>query len=227
MSKIFITGSADGLGLRSAQALTSRGHQVYLHARNAKRAEDARRACPQAADCFIGDLSSPAETKSLAAQLNEKGPWDAIIHNAAILSGGGGTLFTINVLSPYLLTCLVDPPPKRYVFLSSSMHQGGDASLSNIEQCGYSDSKLHNIMLASWFTRKFGPGVTCNSMDPGWVPTKMGGSGAPDDINAAVDTYVLLAEGKGAAEGQSGKYWYQKRQKNAKRPHWMSRSKIS
>lgn len=96
------------------------------------------------------------------------------------------------------------------------MHQGGDASLSNIEQCGYSDSKLHNIMLASWFAKKFGPGVTCNSMDPGWVPTKMGGSGAPDDINAAVDTYVLLAEGKGAAEGQSGKYWYQKRQKNAK-----------
>ncbi|ETS84686.1 hypothetical protein PFICI_02711 [Pestalotiopsis fici W106-1] len=217
MSKIFITGSADGLGLLSAQALASRGHQVYLHARNAKRAEDARRACPQATDCLIGDLSSPAETKSLAEHLNEKGPFDAIIHNAAIMHGGSrGALFNINTLSPYLLTCLVDPPPKRYVFLSSSMHQGGDASLSNIEQCRYSDSKLHNIMLAFWFSKKFGPAVACNSMDPGWVPTKMGGSGAPDDINAAVDTYVLLAEGNGAAEGQSGKYWYQKREKSCK-----------
>ncbi|KAH8198082.1 hypothetical protein TruAng_007754 [Truncatella angustata] len=102
--------------------------------------------------------------------------------------GEGGELFTINTMAPYLLTCLVDPPPKRYVFLSSGMHQGGDASLRNIERCGYSDSKLHNIMLAFWFSRRFGNKVACNSMDPGWVATKMGGSSAPDDIDAAVDT---------------------------------------
>ncbi|KAI0153714.1 short chain dehydrogenase [Pestalotiopsis sp. NC0098] len=217
MSKIFITGSSDGLGLLSAQALASRGHRVYLHARNAKRADDARRGCPQATGCLVGDLSSASETKSLAQKLNEEGPWDAIIHNAGIMSGGGrSALFNINTMAPYLLTCLVEPPPKRYVFLSSSMHQGGDGSLSNIEQCRYSDSKLHNIMLAFWFAKKFGAGVASNSMDPGWVPTKMGGSGAPDDIDAAVDTYVMLAEGKGAAEGQTGKYWYQKREKSCK-----------
>ncbi|KAK6063420.1 oxidoreductase [Seiridium cupressi] len=217
MSKIFITGSSDGLGLLSAQALASRGHHVYLHARNTKRAEDARRSCPEAADCLIADLSSTSETKSLASQLNEKGPWDAIIHNAGIMRGGGtGALFSVNTMSPYLLTSLVDPPPKRYVFLSSSMHQSGDASLRNIEQCGYSDSKLHNVMLAFWFARRFGGRVASNSMDPGWVATKMGGSGAPDDIGAAVDTYVMLAEGKGTAEGKTAKHWYQKREKSSK-----------
>jgi NAD(P)-dependent dehydrogenase (short-subunit alcohol dehydrogenase family) len=120
MGKIFITGSADGLGLMSAQALAARGHQVYLHARNAKRAADARQGCPQAADCLVADLSSPAEAKALASQLNEKGPWDAIIHNAGIMHArpGSGTLFNVNTVAPYLLTCLVDPPPKRYVFLS-------------------------------------------------------------------------------------------------------------
>lgn len=119
MSKIFITGSSDGLGLLSARTLADRGHKVYLHARNAQRAEDARKACPQATDCLIADLSSTTETESLASQLNEKGPFDAIVHNAGIMTGGGdGALFRINTLSPYLLTSLVDPPPKRYVFLS-------------------------------------------------------------------------------------------------------------
>lgn len=98
----------------------------------------------------------------------------------------------------------------------SSMHQGGDASLKNIDQCGYGDSKLHNIMLALWFAKRFGDRVASNSIDPGWVATKMGGSGAPDDIDAAVDTYVMLAEGKGAAEGQTGKHWYQKRERSFK-----------
>lgn len=96
------------------------------------------------------------------------------------------------------------------------MHQGGDASLRDIEKCGYSDSKLHNIMLALWFARHFGNRAVSNSLDPGWVATKMGGSSAPDDINAAVDTYVMLAEGTGAAEGQSGKHWYQKRERSYK-----------
>ncbi|KAI0130372.1 short chain dehydrogenase [Xylariales sp. AK1849] len=207
MSRIFITGSSDGLGLLSAQALASRGHQVFLHARSPKRAEDARRECPQAAGCLIADLSSTEETKSLASQVNENGPWDAIIHNAGVMRSG--PVFAINTMAPYLLTCLIDPPPKRYVFLSSQMHQSGDASLRNIEQSSYSDSKLHNIMLAFWFARHFGTKVACNSMDPGWVATKMGGAGAPDDIDAAVETYAMLAEGKGAAQGQTGKYWYQ------------------
>jgi NAD(P)-dependent dehydrogenase (short-subunit alcohol dehydrogenase family) len=96
------------------------------------------------------------------------------------------------------------------------MHQGGDASLKNIEQCGYSDTKLHNTMFAFWFAKHFGPNVTCSSLDPGWVPTKMGGPGASDDINAAIDTYVMLAEGAGAAQGQTGKHWYQKRERGAK-----------
>jgi hypothetical protein len=39
----------------------------------------------------------------------------------------------------------------------------------------------------------------------------MGGSSATGDTAAAVDTYVLLAEGTGAAEGVSGKYWFSSR----------------
>ncbi|KAI1106466.1 hypothetical protein F4804DRAFT_300727 [Jackrogersella minutella] len=163
MARIFITGSSDGLGLRSAQALTKRGHDLYLHARNSQRAQDARAACPEAKDVFVADLTSTEETKSLATQLNQTGPWDAIVHNAGLMHGvarakgkeGIPALFAVNTLAPYILSSLVDPPPKRYVFVSSGMHHGGDASLRSIQQATYSDSKLHNVLLAFGFARRF------------------------------------------------------------------------
>ncbi|KAI1210787.1 NAD(P)-binding protein [Annulohypoxylon truncatum] len=220
MARIFITGSSDGLGLRSAQALVKRGHDLYLHARNGQRAQDARAACPEAKDVFVADLTSTEETKSLAAQLNQTGPWDTIMHNAGLMNGvsnlkgkeGLPALFAVNTLAPYILSSLIDPPPKRYVFISSGMHHGGDPSLRNIQQAFYSDTKLHNVLLAFWFARRLRDRwVTSNVLNPGWVPTKMGGRNAPDSISAAIDTYVLLAEGSGAAEGKTGKFWYKSR----------------
>lgn len=217
MSKIFITGSSDGLGSLAAKALTKKGHKVTLHARNAQRAKDAQKLCPEASNVLVADLSSVEATKKLASELNELGPWDAIIHNAGVMHGVSGSkgpeglpvLFATNTLAPYLLTCLVSPPPKRVAFLSSQLHQGGDATLKDIQGASYSDSKLHNTIMAFAFAKKMeGCGTLVNSLDPGWVKTKMGGSGASDDIEAAVETYVLLGEGKGKAEGVTGKHWY-------------------
>jgi NAD(P)-dependent dehydrogenase (short-subunit alcohol dehydrogenase family) len=48
MSRVFISGSSDGLGLMAARLLVDGGHEVTLHARNTARAEDARRSVPQA-----------------------------------------------------------------------------------------------------------------------------------------------------------------------------------
>jgi NAD(P)-dependent dehydrogenase (short-subunit alcohol dehydrogenase family) len=44
MSRVFISGSTTGLGLMAGELLASQNHQVVLHARNAERAEDARRS---------------------------------------------------------------------------------------------------------------------------------------------------------------------------------------
>ena len=46
MSRIFITGSTDGLGLAAARNLIEDGHEVLLHARSRTRADD------------LGDLAS-------------------------------------------------------------------------------------------------------------------------------------------------------------------------
>ena len=56
---------------------------------------------------------------------------------------------------------------------------------------GISDSKLHDVLLAFAVARCW-PDVLSNAMEPGWVATKMGGPGAPDNLDAAHRTQVWL-----------------------------------
>ena len=51
-----------------------------------------------------------------------------------------------------------------------------------------------------------------NAVDPGWVPTKMGGPTASDDLEMGYQTQTWLAVSEAAAARVSGKYWYHRRQ---------------
>lgn len=227
MARIFITGSSDGLGALAAKRLISRGHTVVIHARNPQRAKDASAAVPGAAAVLVADLTSQSETVGMAAEADAKyGPFDAVVHNAGLYTGweqkpgkdGLPSLFCTNVLAPYLLTASMKRP-KRLVFVSSGLHRGGSPRLERegeVLGAGYSDSKLHDVMLANAFARRW-EGTASNSLDPGWVPTKMGGAGATDDIEKAVETYVMLALGEGEAEGKTGSYWHDSREQTPKK----------
>ncbi|KAI9369376.1 hypothetical protein BJX61DRAFT_151267 [Aspergillus egyptiacus] len=219
MARIFITGSSDGIGLAAAKLLTERGHSVVLHARNADRAATTRTAIPAAEAILIGDLSSIAETKDLAAQANaltkEHGrPFDTIIHNAGIGYGatssrtitpdGISAVFAVNTLAPYILTCLMERPTGRMLFMSSDSHYSGDERLRGdvTRSHSYADSKLHDVMLANAFARRWGKlGVDVVSMHPGWVRTKMGGSVAPGGVDRPAEALAEWAVGEGRLAG--------------------------
>jgi NAD(P)-dependent dehydrogenase (short-subunit alcohol dehydrogenase family) len=225
MARILITGSADGRGQMAAQRLVASDHEVVLHARNPDRARQAREAVPGARDLVVGDLSSIAETRAVAEQANALGPFDAVIHNAGVgyresrveTVDGLEHVFAINVLAPYLLTALIHRP-HRLIYLSSGMHRGGDPSLADLQwrqrrwngSQAYSDSKLFDVVLAFAVARRW-PGVRSNALEPGWVPTKMGGPGAPDDMAAAPETQVWLAVSDDPHATVSGCYFYHKR----------------
>ncbi|CAG8389823.1 unnamed protein product [Penicillium salamii] len=205
MSRIFITGSSDGIGLSTAKNLTSQGHTVILHARNPDRAKTTQKALPTAR-ILTADLRSMSETKNLAQEANKHGPFDTIIHNAGIGFGatsskeitadGISAVFAVNTLAPYILTCLMDRPG-RLLFMSSDSHYGGDNSLKGIRtSCSYGDSKLHDMMLANAFARRWG-GVNVVSMHPGWVRTKMGGSMAPGGLREPTRALAEWAVGVG------------------------------
>jgi NAD(P)-dependent dehydrogenase (short-subunit alcohol dehydrogenase family) len=230
MSRIFISGSSTGLGLMAATKLVEQGHQVVLHARNADRAEDARRELPKAEAIVVGDVETIAGAKDIAAQVNMLGHFDAVIHNAAvgyreghrITADGLSHVFAINTLSAYIMTALI-ARPKRLVYLSSGMHHHADANLDDIlwqerswnGSQAYAESKLHDAMLAFAIARRWSD-VLSNSCEPGWVPTKMGGPSAPDDMDQAHLTQAWLAASDDAMAHVTGKYFYHMKRMNPK-----------
>jgi NAD(P)-dependent dehydrogenase (short-subunit alcohol dehydrogenase family) len=216
MAKIFITGSADGLGQLSAKLLIEQGHKVVLHARNAERARDAIKKNPGAESVLTGDLSNIEETKNLAHKVNELGAFDAVIHNAAVYRASANEIFAVNTVAPYILTCLM-LKPKRLIYLTSGMHLQGSSKLdslkSDINRITYSDSKLHVLLLCMAVARKW-PAVYSNAVNPGWVPTKMGGLGAPDDLQKGYATQVWLAVSNDEKAKVSGRYFFHQEEKH-------------
>ena len=210
MARVFITGSADGLGQLAANALIDQGHQVVLHARNEKRGQDAQRKVRGAEGVVTADLTSIDETKQLASKVNDLGKFDAVIHNAGVYNAAAEEIFKVNTLAPYILTCLIQPP-QRLIYLSSDMHLQGRSKLetfqTDISRSTYSDSKLHVLMFCKAVARQW-PQVYANAVDPGWVPTKMGGQGAPDDLQQGHETQVWLAVSEDEKAKVSGHYFY-------------------
>ena len=227
MARVFITGSSDGLGLAAARTLLDEGHEVVLHARSRKRAAVLSDLAPRALGMAIGDLSSRAETRTVADQVNALGRMDAVIHNAGIYlesardstPEGHARTLAVNVLAPYMLTAWIDRP-HRLIYLSSGMHYEGGGSLDDIDWTrrkwnasqAYSESKLYLTAFALAVARRW-PDVSSNAVDPGWVPTKMGGPGATDDLEEGHLTQTWLAVSEDPAAKVSGGYWHHRKRK--------------
>ena len=227
MARIFVTGSADGLGQMAARRMVEDGHRVVLHARDHKRANEALAGVPGAETTIAGDLSSIAECKRIAAEVNALGAFDAVIHNAGVYLQPRRIetvdrlpqVFAVNTLAPYILTSLIRKP-KRLVYLTSGLHRSGDPSLKDLawrerpwnSSSAYADSKLYDVMLAFAVARKW-PDVLSNAVDPGWVPTKMGGPGATDDLDAGAETQVWLAASRDPAAMVSGECFYHRKRR--------------
>ncbi len=225
MARVFITGSSDGLGLMAARLLIEQGHEVVLHGRNDGRSRDALAAAPGAQGVVTGDLSTIAGATTVAAEVNKLSRFNAVIHNAGIgyrqprveTEPGVPSIFAVNVLAPYILTALSERPD-RLVYVSSGMHRGVRPRMDDLlwtkrawsGTSAYAESKLCDVLLAFAVARRW-KDVKSNALEPGWVPTKMGGPSAPDDLQLGCVTQAWLATSEDALAQSTGGYFYHQR----------------
>ncbi|WP_329442378.1 SDR family NAD(P)-dependent oxidoreductase [Streptomyces canus] len=207
MALILVTGAAAGLGRDTASALADDGHDVVVHVRNPARLADAEDT-GRWKGVVTGDLADLDEIRDVARQAGVFGRFDAVIHNAGTMNTRDAG--TVNTVAPYVLTALM-AKPARLVHLSSSMHRSGSTELRGLAagSASYSDSKLWVTTLALAFASRW-EGTTSHAVDPGWVPTRMGGAGAPDDLAEGHRTQVWLATHDDVTPSTGG-YWYHRR----------------
>ncbi|UGB39639.1 hypothetical protein [Frateuria soli] len=105
--------------------------------------------------------------------------------------------------------------PGRLIYLSSGLHRQGEGPLDDIDWTtrrwdpsrAYAESKLYVVALAFFLARRW-PGVISSAVDPGWVRTRMGGPGAPVDIDTGQRTQSWLAASMDPEAQVSGRYWH-------------------
>ena len=123
--------------------------------------------------------------------------------------------------SAYILTALIERA-QRLVYLSSCMHQHADANLDDIllwkrrrwnGSQAYAKTKLHDVMLAFAIARCW-PDTRSNSLKLGWVPTKMGGPGAPDDLDQGPVTQAWLAVSDDKAAKVTSRHLYHQQERS-------------
>jgi NAD(P)-dependent dehydrogenase (short-subunit alcohol dehydrogenase family) len=183
---------------------------VVVHVRGRARLPAVADLVEAGAEVVVGDLSNLEQVREVAEQANALGRMDAVIHNAGV--SDSPAVLPVNVVAPYVLTASMHRPD-RLVYLSSGMHRGGRPRLSGLDWSGsratasYSDSKLFATALSAAVARLW-PDVMSNAVDPGWVPTRMGGRTAPDDLRLGHLTQEWLATSTDPDALTSGGYWY-------------------
>lgn len=173
-----------------------------------------------------GDVATIEGMLSVAEQANDTGAFDAVIHNVAVgyseprrikTADGLPHVFAVNVLAPHVLTALMHKP-KRLIYVSSGLHKRAKDRLDDLlwvdrrwdGMAAYCESKLYNAMQAFHMARLW-PNVLSNALEPGWVPTRMGGPFATGNLSKGGETQAWLATSEEAAVQVSGNYFYHKR----------------
>ena len=225
MARVMITGSADGLGLMAARLLAEQGHEVTLHARDAARGSGLA-ALPRPG----GGARRPVQHRRhsrVADQAQRSAATTPSSTTPASATASRERLRDRRRPGPRLRrqrarAVPADRADHRPAGSSTSVPACTGAATPTLATCSGSTAPLERRAgllgqqaVRRWCSRSRSPaaGPRCSPtrVEPGWVPTKMGGPDAPDDLSQAAVTQAWLAVSDDPAATVTGRYFYHQR----------------
>jgi NAD(P)-dependent dehydrogenase (short-subunit alcohol dehydrogenase family) len=203
-----VTGANRGIGLEVARALAARGLAVVVAGRDVLLAEEGaegiRRSGGDATFAWL-DVAEPASVAACAERLRGRGvAVDVLVNNAGVYEGDKllsapaeelRSTFETNVWGA-VWTCrawlpgMMERGYGRVVNVSSG---AGSFAEGLRGPAAYAVSKAALNALTVRLARECRGDVKVNAVCPGWVRTRMGGSGAPRSVEEGAETVVWLA----------------------------------
>ena len=198
MRRALVTGANRGIGAAIAQGLAAQGLEVIVGSRDLAAGQTI--ANQIGAQAIALDVSDPA---NIAQAVADAGPIDVLVNNAGILGQGSvlddpvefSASMDVMVRGPYLLMHNLVPHMRaqnygRIVNLSSGWGSFAEG-LQGPASYGVAKAALNALTVASAATLP--STIKVNAMCPGWVRTRMGGSGATRSPEQGADTAIWLA----------------------------------
>ncbi len=204
----FVTGGNRGIGLAACRGLAKAGLDVVLASREAAAGEEAARSLRDTGvhvRVVALDVSKPAAiTSALHFLKAEQIHIDVLVNNAGVYSqepalgdseGPFREAWEVNVMGPLALCRALIPAMKKAKYGRVVNVSSGYGAFAEAMQGppAYAVTKAALNALTVKVAAEAGPHVKVNSMCPGWVQTRMGGSGAPLTPEQGADTILWLA----------------------------------
>ncbi|HEV3141150.1 MAG TPA: SDR family oxidoreductase [Vicinamibacterales bacterium] len=223
-----VTGANRGIGLEICRQLAAQGLRVILTGRDAGR---ARKAASELASggldvtAAVLDVDDAKSIRALAERVRTRfGGVDVLVNNAAILNSEDRDVldtavddlratFETNVIGALAVcqTFVPDMVRRKYGRVVNVSSAAGQLSTMGTYAPAYSISKAAlNAVTRQTAAATKGSGVLVNCANPGWVRTRMGGSGAPRSVEQGAETIVWLATLP--ASGPTGGFFSDRRQ---------------
>ncbi|MEV0675334.1 SDR family NAD(P)-dependent oxidoreductase [Actinosynnema sp. NPDC050436] len=211
MTSALITGGNRGLGRRTAEVLAARGWLVLVGHRREHAADEVVSGLRERgwrAEGVLLDVTDPASVASAEQSVAARtAGLHAVVNNAGVYPADDGGLdgVTAQVCSSTLATNCVGPLLVVQAF-RSLLRASGSGRVVNVSSAearadradgthsAYRMSKAAlDVLTANLAVALHRDDILVNSVDPGWIPTDMGGPDAPDDLDTAAELVAWAA----------------------------------
>lgn len=207
--RVLVTGASRGIGLELVRQLSERGDHVIAAARrpneSAALVELAKSGRVEAVEL---DVTSAESVARLSEGFSE-GPLDVLINNAGVTGkmrpledldfDDMAATYQTDALGPLRVTRALLPRLRRGMTKKIVNVSTGMASLADNGSGGAWAYRMAKVAL-NMATRNLaialrGEGFTCVCLNPGWVKTDMGGSGATMEVAESARRILRIVDG--------------------------------